>query len=91
MKSKPLKIRSVTIGGKQPAFILGPCVIESEGFVWRMARKIAEICAAESVPFIFKKYTMDTMSSEIIELKISREEVFCIKRKAINSEIKSII
>jgi 2-dehydro-3-deoxyphosphooctonate aldolase (KDO 8-P synthase) len=29
-------------------------VIESEKFVWRMARKIAEICAAESTPFIFK-------------------------------------
>jgi 2-dehydro-3-deoxyphosphooctonate aldolase (KDO 8-P synthase) len=54
MKPKPLKIRSVTIGGSKPAFILGPCVIESEKFVWRMARGIAEICRAESVPFIFK-------------------------------------
>ena len=54
MKPKPLKIRSVTLGGKKPAFILGPCVIESEKFVWRMARRIAEICAAESIPFIFK-------------------------------------
>ncbi len=54
MKTKPLKIGSVTIGGKQPAFILGPCVIESEKFVRRMARGIAEICAAESLPFIFK-------------------------------------
>ncbi len=42
------------MGGKEPAFILGPCVIESEKFVWRMARGIAEICAAESLPFIFK-------------------------------------
>jgi len=42
------------VGGKKPAFILGPCVIESEKFVWRMARGIAEICAAESLPFIFK-------------------------------------
>src|SRR6266850_2681663 len=54
MKPKPLQIRSVTIGGKQPAFILGPCVIESEKFVWRMARRIAEICRAEAMPFIFK-------------------------------------
>src|SRR5207237_2172852 len=51
---KPLKIRSVTIGGSRPAFILGPCVIESEKFVRRMARKIEQICKAESVPFIFK-------------------------------------
>jgi 2-dehydro-3-deoxyphosphooctonate aldolase (KDO 8-P synthase) len=35
-------------------FILGPCVIESEKFVWRMAKRIAEICAAEDVDFIFK-------------------------------------
>src|SRR5438552_15697824 len=49
-----LRIRNVTIGGGKPAFILGPCVIESENFVRRMARKIAEICAAENASFIFK-------------------------------------
>lgn len=49
-----LKIGNVTLGGKQPLFILGPCVIESDKFVRRMAAKIAEICAAESIPFIFK-------------------------------------
>ena len=54
MKPTPLKIGPVTIGGAEPAFILGPCVIESEKFVWRMARKLAEICAVESTPFIFK-------------------------------------
>ena len=54
MKLKALKIGNVIIGGKEPAFILGPCVIESEKFVWRMARKIAEICRGEGVSFIFK-------------------------------------
>jgi 2-dehydro-3-deoxyphosphooctonate aldolase (KDO 8-P synthase) len=54
MKAKPLKIGKVTIGGKRPVFILGPCVIESEKFVRRMAMKIAEICAAEDIDFIFK-------------------------------------
>ena len=49
MKSRALKIGSVTIGGLEPAFILGPCVIESENFIRRMARKIAEICAAEKI------------------------------------------
>src|SRR4030081_1389322 len=51
---KPPKIGKVTIGGKRPAFILGPCVIESEKFVWRMAGKIADICADEDVDLIFK-------------------------------------
>src|SRR5215472_10549916 len=54
MKVKSLKIGNVTIGGKRPAFILGPCVIESEKFVWRMAKKIAQVCAAEDVDFVFK-------------------------------------
>src|SRR5256884_3235571 len=54
MKAKPLLVGKVTIGGKRPAFILGPCVIESEKFVWRMAKKIAEICAAEDVDLVFK-------------------------------------
>ncbi len=35
-------------------FILGPCVIESEKFVWRMAQRIAEICRNEDAVFIFK-------------------------------------
>jgi len=54
VKTKPLRVGKVIIGGKRPAFILGPCVIESEKFVWRMAKKIAEICAAADVDFIFK-------------------------------------
>ena len=54
MKAKSLKIGNVVIGGRDPVFILGPCVIESEKFVWRMAKKIAEICAAEDIEFIFK-------------------------------------
>jgi 2-dehydro-3-deoxyphosphooctonate aldolase (KDO 8-P synthase) len=53
-KTNPLRVGKVIIGGKRPAFILGPCVIESEKFVWRMAEKIAEICTAEHVDFIFK-------------------------------------
>jgi 2-dehydro-3-deoxyphosphooctonate aldolase (KDO 8-P synthase) len=51
---KPLRVGKVMIGGKRPAFILGPCVIESEKFVWRMAEKIAQICSDEDVDFIFK-------------------------------------
>jgi 2-dehydro-3-deoxyphosphooctonate aldolase (KDO 8-P synthase) len=53
-KAKPLRVAKASIGGKRPAFILGPCVIESEKFVWRMAKKIAEACANEDIDFIFK-------------------------------------
>jgi len=51
---RPLKIKTVAIGGKRPVFILGPCVIESEKFVWRMARELAKICRDEDVDLIFK-------------------------------------
>jgi 2-dehydro-3-deoxyphosphooctonate aldolase (KDO 8-P synthase) len=54
VKAKALKIGSVTVGGKQPVFILGPCVIESEKFVWRMAREIAEIARGDGIAFVFK-------------------------------------
>jgi 2-dehydro-3-deoxyphosphooctonate aldolase (KDO 8-P synthase) len=54
MKAKPLKVGKVTVGGNRPVFVLGPCVIESEKFVWRMAKRIAQICAAEDSDFIFK-------------------------------------
>jgi len=54
VRAKPLRVGKVVVGGKRPVFILGPCVIESEKFVWRMARKIAAICATEDVDLIFK-------------------------------------
>ncbi|HEY5752488.1 MAG TPA: 3-deoxy-8-phosphooctulonate synthase [Chthoniobacterales bacterium] len=38
----------------KPVFILGPCVIESEKFVWKMARRIAAICAELGADFVFK-------------------------------------
>ncbi|MEA3188067.1 MAG: 2-dehydro-3-deoxyphosphooctonate aldolase synthase [Chthoniobacter sp.] len=54
MTRKPLKIQNVTLGGTKPLFILGPCVIESEKFVWRMARKLQQMAGKADVQFIFK-------------------------------------
>ena len=54
VKTKPLRVSNVVIGGKRPVFILGPCVIESEKLVWRIAKKIADICSPQEVDFIFK-------------------------------------
>jgi 2-dehydro-3-deoxyphosphooctonate aldolase (KDO 8-P synthase) len=50
----PISIGGLTLGGGTPVFILGPCVIESEEFVWRMARALAEMARTAGVPFIFK-------------------------------------
>ena len=54
MKRKPLKIKTCTLGGAEPLFILGPCVIESEAFLWRIARKIKRIATDAGVQFVFK-------------------------------------
>ena len=54
MKVAPLQIGNATLGGPLPLFILGPCVIESEDFVWRMARALHRAASDAGVPFIFK-------------------------------------
>ena len=53
-RPKKIKIGSCTLGGPEPLFILGPCVIESEKFVRRIAQKLKKICGEAGVQFIFK-------------------------------------
>jgi 2-dehydro-3-deoxyphosphooctonate aldolase (KDO 8-P synthase) len=50
----PLKIGSCELGGRRPLFILGPCVMESEEFVWSMARSLKVICDELGVQWVFK-------------------------------------
>ena len=51
----PVKAGTVTIGTGQPlAFILGPCVIESEAHAIEIGAAIKEITARAGVPCIFK-------------------------------------
>lgn len=54
MSLSPLQIGSLSMGGDKPVYILGPCVIESEEFVWRMARELQAICQKLDVQFVFK-------------------------------------
>jgi 2-dehydro-3-deoxyphosphooctonate aldolase (KDO 8-P synthase) len=49
-----VKIGRHTLGGKDPLFILGPCVIESTAFTRRMAKKLHTICGDAGVSFVFK-------------------------------------
>ena len=51
---KPLRIGSVTLGGKEPLFILGPCVIEGQKPLLRSARAIKKICDDLGAQFLFK-------------------------------------
>jgi 2-dehydro-3-deoxyphosphooctonate aldolase (KDO 8-P synthase) len=54
LKPKSIKIGAFVLGGPEPLFILGPCVIESEKFVWRMARKLKAMADEIGAQFIFK-------------------------------------
>lgn len=55
MAEQPVvQIGNVRVDGVQPVFILGPCVIESEEFVWDMARRIQAIAAPLGLRWLFK-------------------------------------
>ena len=49
-----LSVGGCRLGGAEPLFILGPCVIESEDFVWRMARTLKTVCGEVGAQFVFK-------------------------------------
>ena len=51
---KIIQIGSVTLGGDEPLFILGPCVIEGEKKLLRAARTIKAICDDLGASFLFK-------------------------------------
>jgi len=50
----PLVIGNVSLGGDEPLFILGPCVIESEAFLLDLAPRIKAIADEAGVSMIFK-------------------------------------
>ncbi len=47
-------IQSVEVGGEKPFYLLGPCSLECEEFVWEMARSIKDIAQKLNIPLIFK-------------------------------------
>jgi 2-dehydro-3-deoxyphosphooctonate aldolase (KDO 8-P synthase) len=49
-----VQIGNVRVDGVQPFFILGPCVIESEDFVWDMAKRIQAIAQPLGLRWVFK-------------------------------------
>ena len=88
MNRKPLKIGRVILGGKEPAFILGPCVIESEAFVRRMARKIAQICADEGTPFVLKASYDKANRTSVRSFRGMNAKEGCELLAAIGEELK---
>lgn len=62
---RTVAVGNIEIGGGKPlVLIAGPCVIEEEGVVLRIAEKIKKITERVSIPFIFKSsYLKDNRSS----------------------------
>jgi 2-dehydro-3-deoxyphosphooctonate aldolase (KDO 8-P synthase) len=45
---------SISVDGQSPVFILGPCVMEQEDFVWKIAKELVEISRDLKFSLIFK-------------------------------------
>jgi len=45
---------SISVDGRSPVFILGPCVIEGEDSVWKIAKKLVEMSRDLKFSLIFK-------------------------------------
>ena len=55
MTDRTIKIKNITIGGKNPlVFIAGPCVIETEELTLKTAKELQEIFKNLAIPLIFK-------------------------------------
>lgn len=53
-KSGTVSVGDYQLGGERPLFILGPCVIESEGFIREIALRIKTIADDAGVDIVFK-------------------------------------
>lgn len=49
-----VQVGSVSFDGAEPVFILGPCVIESEEFIWTAAERLGAIANSLRLRWIFK-------------------------------------
>ena len=54
IKSKSFQVENVTFGDGRLAFILGPCVVESEKHALFMAQEINDVCKSVGVEFVYK-------------------------------------
>lgn len=50
-----IQIGNILVGPKQPLLLIaGPCVIESQDLVFRIADYLSNLCGQKKIPFIFK-------------------------------------
>jgi len=55
MSTKEVKIGNIVIGGRNPlCFIAGPCVIETEALILKVAKRLKNLSESLNIPLIFK-------------------------------------
>lgn len=55
MHSLPVvQVGSIRLDGEEPVFILGPCVIESEAFIWSVAERLGALASSLRLRWVFK-------------------------------------
>ncbi len=55
MHSLPVvQIGPISMDGQEPVFILGPCVIESEDFIWSVAERLGALASSLRLRWVFK-------------------------------------
>jgi len=90
MAKKPstVAIGRYRLGGDRPLFILGPCVIESEAFIRRIAPAIRDIAEGAGVDFVFKASYDKANRSSIQSFRGTSCEAGCRLLAEIGAELE---
>ncbi len=81
-------VENVNFGGKDLAFILGPCVIESPEHAFYMAREIKNVCSRVGVSFVYKSSFDKANRSSISSFRGKGMEFGLEVLKAVRQELK---
>lgn len=81
-------VENVDFGSKDLAFILGPCVIESQEHAFYMAREIKNVCSRVGVSFVYKSSFDKANRSSISSFRGKGIEFGLEVLKAVKQELK---
>jgi 2-dehydro-3-deoxyphosphooctonate aldolase (KDO 8-P synthase) len=85
---KSFELGGVKVGGSEPFYILGPCVIESEKFVLSIASDLKETCDALRVSWVFKASYDKANRTSIKSFRGIGIEAGCRLLRQIGDELK---
>lgn len=85
---KAVRIGNYSLGGERPLFILGPCVIESEDFIRKVAPEISTIAAEAGVDFVFKASYDKANRSSVSSFRGTDCEEGCRLLRSVGDELE---